>query len=51
MISGAICGVIKNSMILFQKAIPKELYQSLPVLFSIYGAPQLHQRIPMTTLV
>ena len=42
MVSGEICGMIKNNGIVLQKAIPKELFQSILMLFSIYGAPHIH---------
>ena len=51
MVSGEICGMIKNNGIVLQKAIPKELFQSILMLFSIYGAPHIHWLVLMTTLV
>lgn len=45
MVSGEICGVIKKKVIVFQKTIPKELFQSISMLFSIYGVLQLYQLV------
>lgn len=49
MVSGEIRGMIKNNGIVLQKAIPKELFQSIQMLFSIYGAPHIHWLVLMTT--
>lgn len=50
MVSGEICGVIKKKVIVFQKTIPKELFQSISMLFSIYGVLQLY-RLVLTAIL